>query len=163
MSTDQDTLVRESSAADDTVRETTVGRWRWSPSQFVAGIIGLILVVMGGVALARLLPTGSLTAESVTSLGVRHTPLMAIIAIGLGLLFMAQVANPFGAQGGLIALGVVSLAFGLIVVVEPGAFDDALALGETGGWFYVIIGMVAVVGGLVSPSVTHRSIRRRSG
>ncbi|HZD22649.1 MAG TPA: hypothetical protein VE569_04515, partial [Acidimicrobiia bacterium] len=36
----------------------------WSPGQFIAGLIGLLLTVMGGVALARLLPTSSLTAET---------------------------------------------------------------------------------------------------
>lgn len=40
-------------------------RTAWSPTQFVAGIIGLILIVMGGVALARILPTNSLTADRV--------------------------------------------------------------------------------------------------
>jgi hypothetical protein len=158
MSTKEKTVVVDG----DEARETTKGRWTWSPAQFVAGGIGLLLVVMGGVALARLLPTASLTAESANALGIDHTPLMAIIAIGLGLLFMTQVASVFGAQAGMITLGVVTLAFGLVVVVEPTAFDQPLALGEGGGWFYVAVGVVSIVTGLVSPSVSRTSIRRRS-
>jgi hypothetical protein len=96
-------------------REARVTR-AWSPGQVIAGIIGLLLTVMGGVALARVLPTDSLTATTTTVLGVGHTPLMAIITLGLGLLYLTEAAAPFDVQPGLIFLGVASLAFGLIVV-----------------------------------------------
>src|ERR671919_2362383 len=100
-------------------REVRVSAWRsWSPAQFVAGIIGLLLTVTGGVALARLLPTSSLTAETTTVFGVGHTPLMAMITLGLGLLFLVEAGTPFEVQPGLITLGVATLAFGLIVVIE---------------------------------------------
>jgi hypothetical protein len=136
-------------------RVTTSSR-AWSPAQFIGGIIGLVLTVMGGVALARLLPTSSLTSESTTVVGVGHTPLMAIITLGLGLLFLAEAGTPFDVQPGMIFLGVASLAFGLIVVIEPGAFDGALALGETGGWFYAIIGLVSAITGIISPTLVSR-------
>ncbi|MGH3650599.1 MAG: hypothetical protein ACRDU9_07795 [Acidimicrobiia bacterium] len=153
MDSDQQTVVGE-----DTYEERTVGRRSWSPAQFVAGAIGLFLVVMGGVALTRLLPTTSITGETVTVLGVGHTTLMAIIAVGLGLLFLVQAGTPFEVQPSLITLGVVSLAFGLIVVIEPGAFDNALALGESGGWLYSAIGVLSVLAGIVSPTLTSRRI-----
>lgn len=128
----------------------------WSPAQFVGGIIGLVLTVMGGVALARLLPTGSLTAETTTVLGVGHTPLMAIITLGAGLLFLAEAGAPLEVQPGMIFLGVMSLAFGLIVVIEPAAFDGALGLGQTGGWFYSVIGAVSAITGIISPTIVSR-------
>lgn len=128
----------------------------WSPAQFVAGIIGLALTVMGGVALARVLPTSSLTAETTTVLGIGHTALMAIIALGAGILFLTEAAAPFDVQPGLVFLGVMSLAFGLIVVIEPAAFDGALGLGETGGWFYAVIGAVSAITGMISPTIVSR-------
>lgn len=103
-----------------------------------------------------MIPTSSLTAETTTVFGVGHTPLMAIITLGLGLLYFANAGTPFGAQPGMISLGVIVLAFGLIVVIEPGAFDGALGLGETGGWFYTIIGLVSVVTGIISPTLVSR-------
>lgn len=139
------------------VHETRVTSSRtWSPAQFIAGLIGLLLTVMGGVALARLLPTSSLTAETTSVLGVGHTTLMAIITLGLGLLYLAEAGAPFEVQPGMIFLGVMSLAFGLIVVIEPGAFDGALGLGETGGWFYTIIGAISAVAGIISPTLISR-------
>lgn len=137
------------------VRDTHVAPTRraWSPAQFVAGIIGLVLTVMGGVALARILPTSSLTAEATTVFGIGHTTLMAIITLGAGLLFLSEAAAPLDVQPGLVFLGVMSLAFGLIVIIEPAAFDGALALGETGGWFYAVIGAVSAVTGMISPTI----------
>ena len=151
MDTDERAIVREGAHT-----ERRVGRRTWSPAQFIAGAIGLFLVVIGGVALARLLPTDSLTGDTVTVLGVGHTTLMAIIAVGLGLLFLVQVGTPFEVQPSLITLGVTTLAFGLIVIIEPDAFDNALALGRTGGWLYSAIGLLAVLAGVVSPTVTSR-------
>lgn len=137
-------------------REVHTASRTWSPAQIVAGIIGLLLVVMGGVALARLVPTDSLTAGTTTVFGVGHTALMAIITLGLGLLYLAEAATPYDVQPGLIFLGVATLAFGLIVVIEPAAFDGALSLGVTGGWFFTIIGVISTITGLISPTLVSR-------
>src|SRR5919106_4892593 len=96
-------------------REVRVSAWRsWSPAQFVAGIIGLVLTVMGGVALARLLPTSSLTAETTTVLGVGHTALMAIITLGLGLLYLAEAGVTFDVTPGQMFPSGVRLALRLV-------------------------------------------------
>lgn len=145
-----DTPVRER----DTIRVS--GTRSWSPAQLIAGAIGLLLTVMGGVALARLLPTESLTGETTVALGVVHTTLMAIVTLGVGLLYLAQAGTSFHARSGLISLGVATLAFGLIVLIEPGAFDGSLGLSETGGWFYAIIGIVSVLAGVLSPTIVSR-------
>lgn len=128
----------------------------WSPAQLVAAVVGLFLTVMGGVALARTLPADSLTGPTAEVFGVGHTALMGIIAIIVGLFFLSQAASPFAVQRGMIGLGVVALAFGLIVVIEPAAFDGALGIGRTGGWVYSAIGLISVITGIVSPTVTSR-------
>lgn len=111
-----------------------MGSRTWSPAQLIAGAIGLLLIVVGGVALARLLPTDILTAETTSALGVTHAPLMAITALAVGLLYLAQAGAPFEVQPGMISLGVATIAFGLIVIIEPAAFDGTLGLSERGGW-----------------------------
>lgn len=126
----------------------------WSPGQMVAGLIGLLLTVMGGVALARTLPADSLTGPTAEVFGVGHTALMGIIAIIVGLVFLSQASSPFAVQRGLVGLGAMTLAFGLIVVIEPAAFDGALGIGQTGGWLYSAIGVISVVTGIISPTVT---------
>ena len=128
----------------------------WSPGQIVAGLIGLFLTVMGGVALARTLPADTLTGPTADVFGVGHTALMGIIAIVLGLIFLTQAASPFEVQRGMVGLGAATLAFGLIVVIEPSAFDGALGIGRTGGWMYSGIGIISVITGIVAPTVTSR-------
>lgn len=89
---EEEEMDAESREIESTEREIRVTAWRsWSPDQFVAGVMGLVFTVMGGVALARLLPTSSLTGETTTVLGVGHTPLMAIIT--LGLLYLAEAGS----------------------------------------------------------------------
>jgi hypothetical protein len=128
----------------------------WSPGQIIAGLIGLLLTVMGGVALARTLPADTLTGPTAEVFGVGHTGLMGIVAIIVGLLFLSQASSPFEVQRGLVGLGALTLAFGLVVVIEPTAFDGALGIGRTGGWLYSAIGLISVVTGVVSPTVTSR-------
>ena len=152
---------RETVVYEQREEQQRIGWRSWSPAQFVAGGIGLLLTVTGGVALARLLPIESITGESTTVLGVGHTTLMAIITLGVGVLYLAQAGAPFDVRPGLITLGVISLAFGLIVVIEPGAFDDALALGQNGGWLFTLIGAVSVVAGMASPTLVSRTAAKR--
>lgn len=149
------TEVREREIVRDD-RAVVHERRTWSPAQIISGIVGLILTVMGGVALARLLPTESLTGSTADVFGVGHTVIMGIIAVGLGLLYLSEAASPYAVQRGMISLGIVTLAFGLIVVIEPAAFDNALGLGERGGWLYAAIGFISVVTGISSPILTSR-------
>lgn len=137
-------------------RRVTEEKRVWSPGQVISGIIGLVFTVMGGVALARLLPTDTLTGVSADVFGIGHTVIMGVIAVVLGLLFLSGAATPYATQRGMISLGIITLAFGLIVVIEPTAFDSALGLGQAGGWFYSAIGLISVVTGISSPIFTSR-------
>ena len=51
---------------------TVVDRRTWSPSQLVAGLIGLFLTVMGAVAILRV-GFESLTGDTTAVLGIEHT------------------------------------------------------------------------------------------
>ena len=134
-------------------RQAPPARVTWTPGRLISGSIGLLLVVMGAVALFRLLPSEFLGTAQVEVLGVGHTVLMAVIAIGLGLLFVAE--SVYFASSGLTILGIVALSFGLIVVVEPNVFREPLGIGDPGGWLYAIIGIVSILMG-ISGSVYQR-------
>ena len=131
-------------------RTSTADRRVLSPSQVVAGIIGLILVILGGVALARL-GFDSLTGETETVLGLEHTTLMALIDIVAGLLFLGAAASA-GGRGTLIGLSLIALAFGAIVAIEPEAFEEALGGGRDLGLLYAILGGVGLIAAFAFPT-----------
>jgi len=127
-------------------RQAPPARVTWTPGKLISGIIGLLLLVMGAVALFRLLTSNLSGTPQVEVLGVGHTALMAVLAIGVGLLYLAQSA--YFAPGRATILGMMTLAFGLIVILEQGAFGGSLGIGDAGGWLYATIGIVSIVMGL---------------
>lgn len=130
-------------------RRRTVDRRVISPAQMVAGIIGLILVILGGVALARV-GLSSLTGDTTFVLGIGHTALMGLIDVVVGLFFLGAAASS-GARGTLIGLSLAAVAFGAIVTIEPDAFDSALGGGRELGLLYLIIGVVGLLAALAFP------------
>jgi hypothetical protein len=131
-------------------RSRTVNRRVVSPAQVVAGLIGLILVVIGGVVLARV-GLDNLTADTTTVLGLDHTALMGIIDVIAGLFFLGAAASS-GVRGGLIGLSMGAIGFGAIVAIEPDAFNSSLGGGSGLGVFYIIIGAVGLLAAFVFPT-----------
>jgi hypothetical protein len=131
-------------------RRRTVDRRVISPGQMIAGAIGLFLLILGGVVLARVGLT-SLTGETTTVLGFGHTALMGLIDIVAGLMFLGAASSP-GMKGSLIGLGLMTLAFGSIVAIEPNAFDAAFGGGRELGLLYIIVGVVALLAAVLFPT-----------
>ena len=84
------------------------------------------------------------------------TVVMAVITLLLGLVFLGGAGRPAGARQGLISLGIALLAFGIITFIEPDALGDVLGVTQTSGLVYAILGLIATIAGLVSPTLTTR-------
>ncbi len=124
----------------------------WTPAQLLALVLGVIFLVLGGVALLRGGVGETLFEPTVSVAGLGYTPLLAIIEIIFGLLLLSVGAFP-GAADALVFLGVLELTFGLIIVIEPEAFQASLGAGRGHGWFYVITGGLAAFLSLGLPAV----------
>ncbi len=122
----------------------------------MAGLIGLFMTVVGGVALARLLPTDSLAGDTVSVVGMGFTVVMAVITVLLGLVFLGGAGRPSEARAGMISIGVALLAFGIVTLIEPNALDGVLGVNETSGLVYAIVGLVAAISGIASPTLVSR-------
>lgn len=143
-------------------RRSTVDRRVSSPAQIIAGIIGLALVIIGGVTLARVGLT-SMTGETTTVLGFGHTALMGVIDVVVGLFFLGAAASP-GVRSSLIGLSLMAIAFGAIVAIEPNAFDSALGGGNELGFLYIVIGAVGMIAAFAFPTrVTNRVATEEDG
>jgi hypothetical protein len=145
-------------ASQQAAKQVRVSRFSWSPAQWVAAIVGLLFVVMGAVALLRVgLP---ITGETATVLAFEHTSLMGIIDVILGLIFMGLAGSAANSRRGLITIGMVCLALGLITAIEPDAIAEFTGGDPALGWLYAVIGLVSVVTAFASPTVA--SVRRSS-
>ncbi len=137
---------------------TVMGRRTWTPAQFVAAAIGLFLVVMGGVAMARAGVDSTMTDPVVEVLGFNQTALLGAIEVGFGLVLIAVAFATYEVRGWLTGLGLVSLAVGLIILIEPTAFETSLGAESTTGWLYAALGAGMIAAGWLSPlMVTGRT------
>lgn len=121
-----------------------------SPARIVAGILGLLLLVMGGVALAR---TGltPLTGETAAVLGFEHTALMGLIDIAAGLMFLVAAAA-IAVRGQLIGVSLLAAAFGAVMMIEPDAMSEALGGGSDLGLVYVVVGLLGLLAAMMFPT-----------
>jgi hypothetical protein len=131
---------------------TVVDRKTWSPSQIVAGIIGIFLTVMGAVAILRV-GFESLTGETTAVLGIDHTLLMGLLHLVAGLFFLGAAGTALGSRSGLTTLGLIAPAFGLVYAIEPDSLEAALGGDERVGWMYAVIGIVALASAWLSPTI----------
>lgn len=134
---------------------------RWTPAQIVALAVGVIFVVLGGVALLRTgIRVDTIFEPTTTVAGLAYTPLLGIIELTFGLILMALGAFP-GASDGIVFLGLVAFAFGLLLIIEPAAFQASIAAGRAHGWFYVVTGGATALTALVTPAVAGRVVSRQ--
>lgn len=119
-----------------------------------ASVLGALLLVVGIVALARTGVPADGLIETTASVGpFTRTPLMAILEIALGLIIV--VASATGEKGSLLGVGVVSLVFGIVWLIEPGAFGELLGVGRSSAVLYLLVGLVVLIAGIfASPGGT---------
>jgi uncharacterized membrane protein len=127
----------------------TVYRSEHVAFMIAASVLGGVLLVIGIVALARTgVPAEALTEATAAVGPFTRTPLMAIIEIALGLIIV--VASAAGEKGSLLGVGVVSLVFGIVWLIEPGAFGELLGVGRSSAALYLLVGLVVVVAGILA-------------
>jgi hypothetical protein len=130
-------------------RRVAVGRSNFTFGQAVAGILGLVLVIVGGVAIARV-GFDSLIGDTTTVIGIGHTLLLGLIDLVVGVLFLGAASSVYGVRGTLITLGGLALAFGAIVAIEPDPFVEYLGDGGPVGVAYAVVGLISLLAGLAT-------------
>jgi hypothetical protein len=131
---------RDDTPGPETFEEPlTLERWdrvesRWNLGSVVVLLAGAALAVLGAVALARTGVNQSWFRPVQEVAGIRHTPLLAAIEAGVGLLLV--VAGLAGAPG-LAAFVCISVAMAAgVAAVEPGLVAEQLAAER---WWFVAV------------------------
>lgn len=128
---------------------------RFSPGQVITGILGVVLAVMGIVAVTRSGIDGSLNQPVTEIVGITHSSYVGLfeLFVGLVLLLGASSAGYRGAAGFagalLIVGGVVLAAGNLRVLLEVGAKQST-------GWMSIVLGAIAISAAML-PSLVRTS------
>lgn len=117
---------------------------------FIGGAVGVLLLVIGLVALARTgIPMDTVTAP-VASVGpFERTPIMAIIEIVFGVVLIGASASDDA--GSVTGIGLVALVFGIVWLIEPGAFRTLLGVGRETAALYLGLGATLLGSGFLGP------------
>ena len=133
---------------------------QWSPAQLVGMVAGIGITVLGFVALARTgFNTDNIYSPHALAWRLPHSPLMALIEVGFGVLLILGSVVPGGVRSLIALLGAVALSFGIVVVsmTPPDRLNHWLGVEDKNGWFFVVVGGVLLFAGFLSPVFTTRT------
>jgi hypothetical protein len=135
----------------------TERRWALDAADVVSLVAGLIVGVIGLLALVEL-GFSDFPSEATTEVaGMGMTQLWAIVSIVLGLLLVAGCGSV--GRSTMTFAGAITLVAG-IVIIAAGEDLDATMLAESSyGWLLAIIGAVVLVAAIAIPTVAHRHDR----
>lgn len=116
-------------------------------AQIAAAIGGLLFGVLGGAALVQTGITGF--DQHVQVVGLHHTGALAWLELVLGLILLGT-AFSWGAHAGVAFLGLLSLGFGLVVLITGRGLHDALGVHAENGILFAVAGVLLAVGGFIA-------------
>jgi hypothetical protein len=136
----------------------------WSPAQAIVLAAGLVLGVIGAIALARTgLHFSNIPGTHAQAAGLRHTSLSAVIELGVGVVLLGVGAVPGAARGLMTLFGVLLLGAGLVIAIQPSSFRKWFGYDSGNGVFIAIIGGVLLLAAMVSPVIWGARDRHRVG
>jgi len=153
----------ESAAGDAAYsHEELVYRFRWSVTQIVVIAVGIFLMALGGIALARAGDVGiSDPFTPAVAVGTWfRTPFMGVLELVLGISLLAAGAQKESPHTSYKFAGAIGLAFGIVLIAAPAVFDAALGAGRDTGWLYAVLGVLFLGLGFGAPIVFERDVVR---
>lgn len=143
-------------------RRTTRTAVTWGIGQLLALAVGIGLLIVGSMALARSgLDVNHLYSPHVEVGGLHHTPLLGLVEVVFGLIAIAAAAIPGTVRTILALLGIVALGAGIGVLVYTGTeLHDRFGVHDFNGWVYVAAGAVLLLA-VMLPTTRERRVRVR--
>jgi asparagine N-glycosylation enzyme membrane subunit Stt3 len=133
---------------------TTSGS-RYAPDAVIAALVGLVLLVIGLIAIVRGGFSGPMSDPVVNVLGFTHTTTLGLIEIGLGVSLL--VSGAARSRAGAMFFGGVLGVAGFVGAVQTKSFHTDLALESSMAWLAVVAGAVVVLAALLLPRFAKRS------
>jgi len=128
---------------------------RYAVDSFIVGAVGLVLTVIGLLAVTRAGVHGPMDAPVVKVIGFTHTATLGMIEAGMGLVLLICAASTSRAAS--IFFGLVLGVGALIGALQTDSFRRSLALESGLAWIAVIAAIVVVLASFLVPRVVTRS------
>lgn len=134
---------------------------RYAPDAVISVLVGLVLLVIGLIAIVRGGFSGPMSDPVVNVLGFTHTTTLGLIEIGLGVCLLVSGATRSRA-GAMFFSGVLGVA-GFVGAVQTKSFHTAFALESSMAWLAVVAGAVVVLAALAAATVRHALEHHHTG
>jgi hypothetical protein len=128
---------------------------RFAPDALIASLVGLVLLVMGLIAIIRGGFNGPMAEPIIKVLGFTHTTTLGLIDAAIGACLLLSGATS-SRTGELLFGGVLGIA-GFIGAVQTTSFRTSLALESSMAWLAAIAGVVVVASALLLPRYAKSS------
>jgi len=133
----------------------TASASRFAPDAIIAGLVGLVILVTGLIAVVRCGFDGSMSTPVKQVLGFDHTTSLGLIEIGIGLALLLAAATR--SRSGEVFFGAVLGIAGFVGAVQAESFKDTLALESSMAWLAVFGGVIVVLSAMMLPRYARQS------
>ena len=128
---------------------------RFAPDAIVAGVVGLVLLVMGLIAIVRGGFDGPMSTPVVQVLGFTHTTTLGLIEIVIGLALL--LSGSTRSRSGEMFFGAVLGIGAFVGAVQTDSFRKSLALESSFAWLAVIAAVIVVLSAMLLPRYARNS------
>jgi len=128
---------------------------RFAPDAIIAGVAGLVILVVGLIAIVRGGFDGPMSDPVVQVLGFTHTTTLGLIEVGIGLALL--LAGAARSRTGEIFFGTVLGVGAFVGAVQTQSFKHSLALESSMAWLLVVIAAVVVLSAMLMPRYVRQS------
>jgi hypothetical protein len=128
---------------------------RFAPDAIIAAVVGLVVLLVGLIAVVRGGFDGPLSEPIVSVLGFTHTTLLGLIEIGLGGALLISGATR--SRSGETFFGSVMGIAGFVGAVQTKSFAKSLALETSMAWLATLAGVAVVLAALMLPRFNKHS------
>ncbi len=150
-------VVESGDARSDT--RVATSRLVVSPGQVIAGVLGLVVAVIGIMAVSRGGIDGSMNVPMVRTAGVDQSAMLGAVELGVGLLLILGALS-YAARSLIVAVGVVMVLGGVFVGAAGTIILRDLGTVHGTGWVIMVGGIIAIVAGSLGRMVrTRRSVK----
>ncbi len=128
---------------------------RFAPDAVIAAVVGLVVLVVGLLAIVRGGFDGAMEDPVVEVLGFTHTTTLGLIEVVLGGLLLICGVSSW--RSGALFFGSIMAIGGFIGAVQTESFATSLALESGLAWLVTIGGVIVVASALLMPRFTSRT------